>query len=209
MGDGRCACGMEVVLVQGTRPSWMRRDWVLACVCVEGKMMKFVADWTWHSKRDIGVSQRKMRIPRQQSTFLFSLHTVPLPCPSLFQSCPLLSSGLPNAPLANAHTAQRAHSPLPPLLHRQTNIAIVAKHLLSLLQTRMLRGISPCEIDERLPRPEPHAARPLPGDVGVAAVVCKTPHWMDGAELGATVRGLPGGRCAYGSFISNFFLGTE
>lgn len=100
---------------------------------------------------------------------------------SFIRSFPSIRGRLPsfpNAPLAHANPAQRADSPLAPLLDGETDVAVMAEDFFAFAEAsfRLLFVVivgggwgTPC--DGRRARPEAHAAFPLPAHVRRAAVV--------------------------------------
>ena len=102
----------------------------------------------------------------------------------------ILETRLPETPFTATVTPQSASSPLATILDRQVNIAIMAEHLFTLFQAGLVLDAA----TELTSVPgwsffqdtEAHVAGPAPGDVGIAAVVCETPHRVDGADFRPT-----------------------
>lgn len=102
----------------------------------------------------------------------------------------ILETRLPETSLTTAVTSQCASSPLATILDRQVNIAIMAEHLFSLLESGLVLDAA-AELASvpgwsLFQNAEAHVAGPAPGDIWITAVVCEAPHGVYGADFGAT-----------------------
>lgn len=118
---------------------------------------------------------------------------------------PISLSGLINTSLTPTLTAQRPRRPLPPLRDIQLHITVMANNLLPSLNARRLWHLPllrllPIPLHPALPDNHLHAARPLPADIRVAAVVREAPDGMHGAGFGEAVGTLArgGGAAEFG-----------